>query len=114
MFKDKKDILDAQADEMFKDLQEHFEFFLDLNEIDYVEIDDLDQNFMQPYVKEPFVSIFNSVDDLVLELGYQDFIEWAFAYYDLESKHSWVNDWSKDILKSVYERLKEREYENNG
>jgi hypothetical protein len=114
MFKDKKDILDAQADEMFKDLQDHYESLLDEYEIDCVEIDDLDQNYMQPYVKEPFNSIFNSVDDMVLELGYQDFIEWAFAYYDLESKHSWVNDWSKDILKSVYERLKEREYENNG
>lgn len=108
-----KSMIQVQSEMILSDLRDDFLNFLEENEIDFVGYNALDQGHLEAYLEEPYNSIYNSVDLMILELGFNNFNEWAFNYYELKNPQEWIENWSKQMLKDVYEYLKGQN-ENNG
>jgi hypothetical protein len=104
-----KTIFEIQAQNIFTDLQDDFQNYLEINGIEFCQWEEIGNGQWESQVKPLYQEIFDSHKDMVLEMGFETFEDWFMTYYELENKNKWIEDWSKAMAKNVEETLIEME-----
>jgi len=104
-----KSIFEIQALNIFSDLQEDFQNYLEINGIDFTDWEEIGNGQWENTLKPLYQEIFESYTDMVAEMGFDSFEQWFMTYYELENENKWIENWSKAMAKNVEETLKDME-----